>query len=347
MPAIDPAKAKVKTSYAHPATFYALCADPSGKRLYAGSDDYGIHVFDLDAAKKEPVAKWTKHDNYVTALVAVARSGKTLVVSGSYDRSLVWWDAAKGEAIRGVPAHDGWVRDLAALPDGGRLASCGDDMLAKLWDADSGKLVRTFAGHDTKTPQGHVTALYALAVSPDSKHLAGGARHGTVIVWETATGKVAQKFEVPTLYTYDPRQRKRSIGGIRSLAFSPDGTFLAAGGIGQVGNVDGLEGPAHVEVWEWKKPQARFAAGAQGHKALVNGLLWHPDKTWLIGGGGGGDGGLVAFWKIDKMPDAPKKDAVVGQRVKVDGHVHRIALAASGTELYAAGHRRLDVWSLV
>jgi WD40 repeat protein len=346
MPSIDPTKAKVKTTYAHSLGFQSLCADPSGKRLYAGSEDYSIYVFDLDSPKKEPATKWTKHDNYVTALVAVVRSGKTLIVSGSYDRSLIWWDAAKGEALRTVAAHDAWLRNLAALPDGSRLASCGDDMLVKLWETDSGKLIRTFQGHDTKTPQGHVTALYSLAVSPDGKHLAGGARHGTVIVWETDTGKVAQKFEVPTLYTYDPRQRKRSIGGIRSLAFSRDGNFLAAGGIGQVGNVDGLEGPAHIEVWDWRKPQVRFTAGAQGHKALINDLIWHPDKTWLIGGGGGGDGGLVAFWKIDPMPDMPKKDAVQGQRVKVDGHIHRMVLAATGTELYAAGHRRLDVWSL-
>jgi WD40 repeat protein len=346
MPAIDPTKAKVKTTYPHPATFYGLCADPSGKRLYAGSEDYAVHVFDLDAAKKEPFAKWAKHDNYVSALVAVARAGKTLVISGSYDRSLIWWDVAKGEALRLVEAHGGWVRDLAALPDGNRLVSCGDDMLVKLWETDSGKPVRTFEGHATRTPQGHVTALYVVAVSPDGKHLASGDRHGTVIVWETDTGKVAQKFEVPVLYTYDPRQRKRSIGGIRSLAFSGDGQFLAAGGIGQVENVDGLGGPATVEVWDWKKPQQRFAAGAQGHKALINALLWHPDNTWLLGAGGGSDGGLLAFWKIDKMPEAPKKDAVPGQRVKVDGHVHRIVLAAGGTELYAAGYKRLDVWGL-
>jgi WD40 repeat protein len=346
MPAIDPAKARVKTTFPHPATLYALCADPSGKRLYAGSEDYGVHIFDLDSPKKEPAARWTKHDNYVSALVAVTRSARTLVISASYDRSLVWWDAARGEAIRTVEAHAGWVRNLAALPDGSRVASCGDDMLVKLWDVDSGRPVRTFAGHAPKTPQGHVTALYALAVSPDGKHLASGDRHGTVIVWETDTGRVAQRFEVPALYTYDPRQRKRSIGGIRAVKFSNDGQFLAAGGIGQVNNVDGLEGPVHVEVWDWKKPQVRFTGGA-GHKGMLEDLLWHPDRTWLIGGGGGSDGGLLAFWKIDPMPDGPRKEAVVGQRVKVDGHVHRMVLAPSGTELYAAGHRRLDAWSLV
>jgi WD40 repeat protein len=346
MPAIDPSRVKVKTTYPHPATFYALCADPGGKRLYAGSEDSAIYLYDLDSPKKELAAKWTRHENYISALVTVARQSKILIISGSYDRTLIWWDAARGEPLRAVEAHAGWVRDLVALPDGNRLVSCGDDMLVKLWDTDSGKLVRTFAGHASRTPQGHVTALYTVAVGPDGRHIASGDRHGTVLVWETDTGKLAQRFEVPTLYTYDPRQRKRSIGGIRSLAFARDGNLLAVGGIGQVENVDGLGGPAHVEVWDWKKPTLRFAAGALGHKAMINALLWHPTDPWLFGAGGGSDGGLLAFWKADKLPDAPPKDPVAGQKLKVDGHVHRIALNATGTELYAAGYKRLDVCGL-
>src|SRR5207237_2208759 len=85
-----------------------------------------------------------------------------------------------------------------------------------------------------------------------------GDRAGVVCVWELATSKLAQRFEVPILYTYDPKQRKRSIGGIRSLAFLPDGRLLAVGGIGQVNNVDGLAGPAHVELWDWRKPEPRL-----------------------------------------------------------------------------------------
>src|SRR5262245_44135752 len=243
---MDPAKAKIRVTYNHPGTFYALAVDGEAGRIYAGSDDYGIHVIDLAAEKKEPVARWARHENYVSAL---ACPDEGLLVSGSYDRRLIWWDTERGEPIRTVEAHGGWVRNLVAFPDGTHLASVGDDMLVKVWETATGRLVLVREGHAHRTPQGHVTALYALAVSADGKFLASGDRIGAVRVWEADTGKLAQSFDVPVLYTYDPKQRKRSLGGIRSLAFSADGKHLAVGGIGQVGNVDGLAGPATVEVW--------------------------------------------------------------------------------------------------
>ncbi len=401
---MDPAKAKSRLVYKHDGTYYAAALDRKQRRLYAGSSDYAIHVFDLpkDAAppqespaknepekkgqktatpKFEPVARWTKHENYVSALAFVERTGT--LVSGGYDGRLIWWDVANGAAKeivgeslrdspsrlgetrpRAVTGHAGWVRALTTTPDGALVISAGDDMLIKLWDAASGKLVRTLEGHAKTSPQHFVTSLYALGVSADGKHLASADRIGAVRVWEIATGKTVQQFEVPILYTYDPRQRKRSIGGIRSVAFSPDGRHLAVGGIGQVGNVDGFEGPAHVELWDWQKPQKVFATGLDGQKGILNHLAFDPSGTWLIGAGGG-NGGLLGFWRVnplpaaagggdksarsakeDKKPKEHKEPEVPVQRVKCDGHIHDFCLSADAKEMYAAGHGRVEVWGL-
>src|SRR5262245_909364 len=179
---MDPAKANSRCVYKHDGTYYAVALDRKQQRLFAGSSDYAIHVFDLPkdtsappepslkkqpqsqsaksqpaktdekapAPKFEPVARWTKHDNYVSALTFVERTGT--LVSGSYDGQLVWWDVghaprlpADGHAGRvshAAAGHAGWVRALMTTPDGTLVISAGDDMLVKLWDAGTGKLVR-------------------------------------------------------------------------------------------------------------------------------------------------------------------------------------------------------------
>jgi WD40 repeat protein len=385
MSAMNPSKAKSRAIYKHDGTLYALALDAKAGRVYAGSSDDAIYVYELpktEAAAKEtpdknpsekkepekkdakasppktePVARWAKHENYVSALTLIGRTGA--LVSGGYDGQLIWWDVAAGAAKQTVAGHNGWVRALRTTPDESLVISVGDDMLVKVWEVATGKLVRTLEGHAKATPQNFVTALYALAISPDGKHVASGDRIGAVRVWELATGKTVQQFDVPVLYTFDPRQRKRSIGGIRALAFSPDGRHLAVGGIGQVGNVDGFEGPATVELWDWQQPRKLLAAGVEGQKGIINRLAFDPSGDWLIGAGGG-NGGILAFWKVKPLPkgageEKPSKDEkgkekrepdVPLQRVKFEGHIHDFCLNAEATDLYAAGHGKLEVWDL-
>ena len=221
-PTFDPKAVKLLAAHETPGALFAVCLDEPRRTLYGAGLDGAIYTVDLSAAKPTAVKRWTVHDNYVSALVL--RQGQ--LVSAGFDRRLVWTDLDTGKRIRSVVAHDGWVRKLVPAPDGMRFVTVGDDMRVKVWDAETGKPLASLAGHAARTPQGYLSALYAAAVSPDGKHAASGDRAGFIRVWDLTAGKTAAEFCAGELYTFDSRKRARAIGGVRGLAFSPDGCAI-------------------------------------------------------------------------------------------------------------------------
>src|SRR6516162_5791252 len=174
--------------------------------------------------------------------------------------------------------------------------------------------------------------LYACTFSPNGHYLATGDRVGHVIVWDVRTGQQVVTIETPTLYTWDGVQRIRSIGGVRGLAFSPDGTHLAIGGVGRIGNVDALQGPSRVEVFDWERRQRLLEfTGPQG---IVNHLQFHPKNDWLFAAGGGGNG-FYMFYHTGRR-------AMI-QQGNLPMHVHDVTFNEDFSTLYAAGHNRVVV----
>jgi WD40 repeat protein len=170
------------------------------------------------------------------------------------------------------------------------------------------------------------------AFSADGQRLATGDRVGHVVIWDVAGGRQLGSVETPELYTWDGRQRIRSIGGVRALAFSPDGTQLAVGGVGQIGNVDGLGGPSRVEIFNWARQERLVTfTGAQG---LVNRLQYHPENRWLFAVGGGSNG-FVMFY------DAQRRAMLHSGNLPM--HIHDAAFNEDFTTFYAVGHNGLVV----
>jgi len=333
--ALDPTKLKVVTNLARQDILFGLARKPNSDRVYVGSSDFKL--YDVDFAAEKPEAKPVgEHGSYVTA-VAVADGGK-LLVSGSYDCKLSWWDAATYKSIRSVEAHKKQVRAVVASPDGKLVASVADDMACRLWDVASGKMVRELNGHEAQTPTHFPSMLYAVCFSNDGKLLATGDKVGHVCIWNVADGKKLATVESPGMYTWDSKQRRHSIGGIRSLAFSPDGATLAVGGTGQIGNIDHLDSPARLEAFDWQAGKSKFVLSTDGKlKGLIEQLIFSPDGSWLVGAGGG-TAGVIAFYDV--------KAAKILFQDAAPTHVHGLALSESGEKLYAAGHNKLLVWSL-
>ena len=326
MKAPSPDTLKQVKDISRPVITFAVARVPGTDTVYLGCSDFKVYSADLAAAKFEPKELYA-HETYVTG---VALAGKTLV-TGGYDGKLVWWDTDSGSQVRKLDAHAKWIRKVVASPDGKLVASVADDMVCRVWDAATGKVVHELRGHKEQTPQNFGSMLYALAFSHDGSLLATGDKVAHCVVWDVKTGKEVGACDAPVMYTWDKVQRLHSIGGVRSLAFSPDGKQLAVGGTGKIGNIDHLEAKGRVEVFDWKAGTrlAEFVGDRQG---IVNRLAWSPCGSWLAAAGGAGEGFLLFY-------DASAKKAL--RQDKLPMHAHDFHLTDDGRELVCVGHNRV------
>ncbi len=323
---------KIVKEVGRPGILFALAQQPASSRLYVGASDFKVHDFDVLAQKPTPI-EYEGHESYVTGVVL---AGKYLISAG-YDGRLIWWDTETQKSVRSIPAHSRWIRGLAGTPDGKFIVSVADDMVCRIWDVERGVLVRDLHGHALRTPHHFPSMLYACAISPDGRFVATGDRVGRNLVWDLANGQQLATVETPLMYTWDPKARIHSIGGVRSLAFSADSKLLAVGGMGQVGNIDHLEGLARVEVFDWQSGERTHEFPGDTHKGLVERLVFDPHGEWLLAAGGD-HAGFIQFFDLNANKILRQDNAPM--------HVHDLVLGDGADMLYAVGHGKVAVWSL-
>jgi WD40 repeat protein len=159
--------------------------------------------------------------------VAFSPDGKA-IAAGSYDNKAWLWDisdpARPAVAGRPLAGASGAVESVAFSPDGTTLAAGGADNAVRLWSLPGGagpELTATL----TATLKGPAAMVSGVAFSPDGHLLAASSQDGKVWLWKVAAG------------TGDPAPVRAVPDGtlagaatwVNAVAFSPDGTALAAG----------------------------------------------------------------------------------------------------------------------
>ena len=186
-----------------PAKVRAVAFSPDGATLAAGADDDMVRLWSLPAVLGggHPLGEPTilrGHEDYLESL-AFSPDGRTLA-SGGYDHTLRLWDLATLTG-RVLDAGGNGVVQIAFSRDGATLATLSElETGARLWDAKTGRLVRSLRGHN-----GFVTHF---ALSPDGERLATASYDHTARLWDIATG--------------ESRELKGHTDALLGVAFSPD-----------------------------------------------------------------------------------------------------------------------------
>ncbi|MGE3806341.1 MAG: WD40 repeat domain-containing protein, partial [Gemmataceae bacterium] len=224
-------------NFGHPNLVDAAAFNPDMTLLATGCHDGNLRLWDMAKNQPKQIAAHVKPAANPIYCVTWSKDGNQLV-TGSLDQSLKLWDAKSGNMVREFKAYDEkafpkghqeGVFCAAFSPDGKVLASGSSDRTIKLWDVNSGQVIRELVNPNIKPPAGalpgppqsHPGWVYKVAFTDDGKYLisVGNAPRnmGFLAVWNPADGKLLHSEELP-------------IGPIYALAISPDKKWLVVGG---------------------------------------------------------------------------------------------------------------------
>jgi len=279
--------------------------------------------------------------------------------------------ATLNATLLGAPltGHVGAVAAVAFAPDGGALASAGDDGTVRRWRLAGGPGDSGAAASPAGTSRGHEGRVLAVAYAPDGTALATGGSDHTVRVWREPTAAGGTD-ETAGWGGDGPATGFGHTDQVTAVAFSPLGGLLATASldgtarlwdlvpagpdwelrqrgkplVGHLGKVlavafspDGgllaTAGTDHTALlWDVTGTATRpLGPPLDGHRWHVQALAFSPDGRILVTGAGFG---TVRLWELDGSGH-PAPLAQVTSRG--NGQVRAVALSADGRTLASSG----------
>jgi WD40 repeat protein len=293
---------------------YTAVFSHDGKRAISGDDEGKVQIWDL--ATGQEIRKLLGHKSAVCS-IAVSPDDRH-IVSGSWDKTIRIWDAENGKELKTIHDKDifyGCFLSVAYSMDGKLIASAVTSKRIRVWDSATGAEMMAIRSNNY---------INCIAFSRDGNHIISGDNVGNITFWEVTSGR-----ELMVIHAYQDRVRAiavtldgsriASVGGEKdmgikvwdaktgnlvttprgndtrafSVAFSPDGKYVASGG------ADNL-----IKIW--LTGTGKEVTTFRGHEARVTSLTFRQDGERLMSGS---DDGTIKFWDMGIERGALKLDA--------------------------------------
>lgn len=203
-----------------------------------------------------------------------------------YLQSLLWncWQTLIG--------HEDAVLSVAIAPNGQTVASGSRDKTIKIWNLETGTLIRTLRGHSEavntvsfsdngnliasgssdktisiwdvqtgesiRTLYGHSDNVESVVFSPDSQTLASSDRDKTIVIWDLVTGELIRRLE-----------GEKNLE--RPVAITPNGQAITSGSMEKT-----------IRIWDLKTGEP--IRSLEGHTDTVEAVAFSPDGKTLVSG---------------------------------------------------------------
>ncbi|MBN1797939.1 MAG: WD40 repeat domain-containing protein, partial [Spirochaetales bacterium] len=178
----------------HKGHVFTMQFSPDGRLFASGGKDWTVRIWETDTGNLVKILN--PDGGYISAL-DFSPDGRILAASCQDDNKIMLWDTVNWKLIRTINVKSRYLYYTEFSPDGKFILSAGqsaggfddnwqENLALKMWDVNTGKLIRSFSGH-------HI--VYNASFSPDGKRIVSAStRDKSFKLWDVATGRLIVTF---------------------------------------------------------------------------------------------------------------------------------------------------------
>lgn len=231
----------------HTKQLRSVVFSPNGKILASGGLDKTVILWDVETGKQ-----FQQFEGFTLGVLSVAFSpdGKILV-AGTASGTITLFDMATLKLISQFEWNNFFVNQVRFSPNGKILAVAKSDGTIILWDIEQKQPMRVL--------KSRIGGVKSVSFSPDNKMLVSSDTDQYIIFWDITNDQ--------------PLGRIKNEWDILSVAYSPDGKSIVAGGRSELLSLRDLA------------PNPAKAQFLGGHSGNINSVEYSPDGKTLASGG--------------------------------------------------------------